>query len=333
MTAPAELETFVQRRDERWRALETLLDGAEREAELGPERLMELVRLYRLSCSDLNRLRTLTANPDLLGRVNRIVARGYRTIYQHRMRRWPRLELRRWLGRDMPDTVRREWRFVLASALALLLGAALGFTAVARNPDDAAGLVPPGLYVEHPRERVAALESGPERIDSAEKATSFGAFLYSHNIEVSFVAFTLSAATLFLGWLLVFYNGVLLGAVAAQYAVEGVGTFFLAWVGPHGVLELPAIVLAAAAGLRMGWAVVVPGEIGRPAAIRAAFAPAAWLLATSVLLLVFAGIIEGSFSQFSARLVPYPWKIAAAGVLATGLLGWLGVPRRRSRGT
>ena len=236
MTAPAELESFVQRRDERWRALETLLDGAEREAELGPERLMELVRLYRLSCSDLNRLRTLTANPDLLGRVNRIVARGYRTIYQHRMRRWPRLALRRWLGREMPDTVRREWRFVLASALALLLGAALGFTAVAQNPDDAAGLVPPGLYVEHPRERVAALESGPERIDSAQKATSFGAFLYSHNIEVSFVAFTLGAATLFLGWLLVFYNGVLLGAVAAQYAVEGVGSFFLAWVGPQGVL-------------------------------------------------------------------------------------------------
>ncbi|HEY3586515.1 MAG TPA: stage II sporulation protein M, partial [Myxococcaceae bacterium] len=133
--------------------------------------------------------------------------------------------------------------------------------------------------------------------------------------------------------LLIFYNGVLLGAVAAQYTVDGVGTFFLAWVGPHGVLELPAIVLAAAAGLRMGWAVVVPGEIGRPAAIREAFTPAAWLLSTSVVLLVLAGIIEGSFSQFTARLVPYPWKIATAGVLAIGLVGWLGMPRRRSDGT
>src|SRR5262249_37716064 len=134
VTAPAQLETFVQRRDERWRALETLLDAAEREAELGPQRLMELVRLYRLSCSDLNRLRTLTANPDLLGRVNRIVARGYRTIYQHRMRRWPRLEGKRWLGRDMPDTVRREGRFVLASAVATLLRAALGFPAGGVHP-------------------------------------------------------------------------------------------------------------------------------------------------------------------------------------------------------
>jgi len=329
VSAPGDLEGFVREREERWRALEALLDTAEATGELGPDRLLELVRLYRLACSDLNRLRTLTANPDLLERVNRVVSRGYRTIYQHRARHWPKAALRRWFGRDMPQAVWAERAPLAAAALALLLGSAVGFAAVVQNPDDAAGLVPAGLYVEHPRERVAELEQGPERIDSTEKAATFGAFLYSHNIEVAFVAFTLSAATLVLGWLLVFFNGVLLGAVAAQYVKDGVGTFFLAWVGPHGVLELPAIVIAAGAGLRLGLAVLVPGEQGRPAAVRAAFGRVAWLLATSTFLLVLAGLIEGSFSQFSARLVPYTWKIAGAGMILLALLGWLARPASR----
>ena len=215
--------------------------------------------------------------------------------------------------------------------MALLLGAAVGAVAVTRDPEDAAALIPSAFYVEHPRDRVAQVEKGPERIDSAAKATAFGAFLYDHNIRVSLVAFTLCAATLVLGWILVFYNGVLLGAIAAQYFLDGVGTFFVAWVGPHGVLELPAILVAAAAGFRLGAAVWMPGEEGRPAAVRRAFLPCARLLGVSVFLLVLAGTIEGSFSQFSARLVSYPVKIGVAALLFLGLVGWLLVPWREGR--
>ena len=44
--------------------------------------------------------------------------------------------------------------------------------------------------------------------------------------------------------------------------------------------------------------------------------------------LVVAGLIEGSFSQFSAKTVPYPLKIAVAVALDLGLLADLFVPRR-----
>ncbi len=329
-----DVEEFVAEREERWHGLETLLERAEDspESDLGREGLLELVRLYRLSCSDLNRLRSLTANPQLLGRLNQLVGRGYRFLYRHQVAR-PRLPaIRDFLLRDIPATFRLERRWVLSAALSLAMGAAVGFAAVVVEPADAQVLIPQEFFFKSASDRVADIERNPERVDSTEKATTLGAFLYTHNIQVAFLTFSLGALTLVLGWLMLFYNGLLLGAVAAQYLLDGVGTFFLAWVGPHGALELPALVFAAAAGLRAGGALLLPGEEGRAVALRAAF-PSVWrMLLTSALLLVLAGLIEGSFSQFSSRAVPYGVKIAFAAVLFASMLGWLfgrvsGAPR------
>lgn len=319
-----DVEQFVAEREQRWSSLEELLEVAEDSPafELGRERLLELVRLYRLSCTDLNRLRSLTANPQLLDRLNQLVGRGYRFVYSQAGR--PRFgALREFFLRDVPATFQKEKRWVLSAALSLALGALVGFAAMAVEPEDAPGLIPSAFYAESASDRVHRIEREPERIDNAEKATTFGAFLYTHNIQVAFLCFSLGALTLVLGWVLLFYNGLLLGAVAAQYALDGVGTFFLAWVGPHGALELPALVFASAAGLRAGSALLLPGEAGRACAVREAF-PSVWrMLVTSAVLLVFAGLIEGSFSQFSSRAVPYGLKIAFAAVLFLAMLGWL----------
>ena len=326
-----DIDAFTAEREPRWRRLEDLLDVADElpEWEFGKARVLELVRVYRLTCTDLNRLRSITANPELLGRVNQLVGRAYRYIYRSQPRR-PGLDaVKQFLFHDVPRTFRREERFILSAAVALLLGAALGFAGVLVNPDNAQILIPPEFFAESAAERVARIETEPERIDNAEKAASFGAFLYTHNIQVSFLGFSLAALTMVLGWLILFYNGLLLGAVAAQYLLEGVGTFFAAWVGPHGALELPAIVFACAAGLRLGSAVLLPGELGRAEAIRQAFPSAFRILITAALLLVLAGLIEGSFSQLSSRSVPYSIKIAVACALFLAMLGWLFLGGRR----
>jgi uncharacterized membrane protein SpoIIM required for sporulation len=144
---------------------------------------------------------------------------------------------------------------------------------------------------------------------------------------VSFLCFSLGALTIVLGWLLMFYNGLILGAVAAQYVLDGVGTFFVAWVGPHGALEIPAIVFAGAAGLCAGHALLMPGEQGRAEALRQAFPQIFRIVLASALLLVLAGTIEGSFSQLSQKSVPYAMKIAVAGALFFAMLFWLFVSR------
>ena len=111
--------------------------------------------------------------------------------------------------------------------------------------------------------------------------------------------------------------------VTAAYVLDGVSLFFFAWVGPHGALELPAIVFGGAAGLCLGRALLLPGPLSVGASLRRAF-PSVWrMLLATALVLVFAGFVEGSFSQMSAKTVPYPLKIGVAVVLFGGLVFWL----------
>jgi uncharacterized membrane protein SpoIIM required for sporulation len=319
-------------REDQWRRLEELLERAERspERELGPEGMRELLRLYRLVCSDLNRARSRTADAELLERLNALAGRGYRFVYRRRRGSGARFRLLRFFGREVPGAFRREAGAVVLAAAALLLGALFGASAVVMRPSAAEDLIPAEFFTQSPRQRVEEIEKQDERIATIDDAAVFGAQLYTHNIRVSFLAFSLGALTLLGGVWLLFFNGLLLGAVAATYLMDGVSLFFFAWVGPHGALELPSIVFAGAAGLVAGRALFFPGELSRGESVRRAF-PRVWRMMAGVMLsLVLAGLIEGSFSQLSAKAVPYPLKIAVAAVLFAGLLAWLFVPREEA---
>jgi hypothetical protein len=101
------------------------------------------VRLYRQAASDLNEARSYTANPDLLGRLNELVGRGYRFVYRRRHGELWRAALRRLFAEEIPRTFRAERASVLLAASALLLGAALGLVAVLRAPRTASASSPP----------------------------------------------------------------------------------------------------------------------------------------------------------------------------------------------
>lgn len=332
-----DVERWAWEREDRWRRLAELLDVADRapERELGPAGMRELLGLYRLVSSDLNRARSLTANPDLLGRLNELVGRGYRFIYRQRRRgmarELPRFVARvgRLLGSEVPAAFRREAAAVALAAGTFLLGALFGATAAIVRPGAAEDLIPRQFLTESPRERVEHIERHRERISTVAQAAVFGSQLYTHNIQVAFLVFSLGALTLAGAIPLLFYNGVLLGAIGASYALDGVGLFFFAWVGPHGAFETAAIAFAGAAGMVAGRALLLPGELSRGAAVRLVF-PRVWRMMTAVMvLLVIAGLIEGSFSQFSAKVVPYPLKIAVAVILLGSLVLFLFLPRRQ----
>jgi uncharacterized membrane protein SpoIIM required for sporulation len=326
-----DLERFIAERQARWTVLERLLGEFEEQAgeEPGRQDVLDLVRLYRIACSDLNQARSYTANPELIGRLNQLVGRAYRTVYQAAPAPAARGSLRHFLLVLVPEAFRSEARQVLAASAIFLVGALVGLAAVLSDPANGEAFIPGQFFTERPSERVQRIEQDPERIESMDDAAAFGSMLYTHNMQVAFLAFSAGALTLAGGWLLLFYNGLILGAVGGMYCIDGVGTFFLAWVGPHGALELPAIIFASAAGLRLGRALLTPGEFGRSEALRAAFPIVYRMMVTTALVLVGAGIIEGSFSQFSSKVVPYEVKIAVACVLFLALCCWLFWPRRR----
>ena len=329
-----ELDAFIRERRPRWDRFEHLLEDVEKNPEqsLDPKKLQELVSLYRRACSDLNHARSITAQPMLLDRLNQLTGRGYRFVYRDARRITLREAVVNLFLREVPATFRKERAVVGSAAAAMILGALVGFAAVTSNPNLMQDLVPGMFQTESAKERVEQLEKNDERINTVQAAAAFGAYLMSHNIQVSFLCFSLGALTILGGYSILFYNGVILGAIAAQYVQDGVATFFIAWVGPHGALELPAIIFSGAAGIKAGRALLLPGNLSAAASLRQAFPDLRRMLLGTAAILVLAGLIEGSFSQFTRKTFPYPVKIGVAVALFALLLTYLFYSRRGGRG-
>jgi len=316
------IERFIADRTPVWKQLDDLLVRAE-STDVTRDELQELVALYRRTCSDLNRARSYTANPDVLGYLNQLTGRAYRFIYQAAHDVPVHRAFATLITKEIPAAFRRQRIAIAVAAASMILGTLFGALAVIVDPANGPRLIPGMFFTESPRERVAKIESGKERIDNLDKALVFGASLYTHNIQVAFLTFSLGALTIAGGILLLFYNGVILGAVAMMYILDGVPMFFFAWVGPHGALELPSIVFAGAAGLVAGRALLMPGSLSRAASMRRVL-PSVWRIITgTALTLVLAGLIEGSFSQFSSHTFPYELKIAVAALLFLSLMTYL----------
>lgn len=323
------IERFIAERTPVWQELDRLLQRAN-EVELTRADVRHIVELYRRTATDLNRARSYTANPELLGYLNQLTGRAYRFVYRagHETKLFPAFT--RLVTREIPSAFRRERLAIAVAAAVFLAGVLVGAAAIVIDSANGPRLIPPQFFSESPRTRVDRVEHEHERIDTVEKAALFGASLYTHNIKVTFLTFSLGALTIIGAVWLLFYNGVILGAIAAMYILDGVSLFFFAWVGPHGALELPSIIFGGAAGLIAGRALLMPGNLTRRAAMRRVL-PSVWrIMIGAALTLVLAGIIEGSFSQFSAKTIPYALKIGVAGVLFAGLMMFLFTPRSES---
>lgn len=318
------IERFIAARSPVWQQLEDALQKAEIAPDsMSHDDVQQLVQLYRRACSDLNLARSYTANPELLGRLNQLTGRAYRFVYRAGHDKPVIAAFARLVTSEIPAVFRRQRLFIALAAAAFILGTLTGIAAIAVDPSNGRRIIPPDFFTESPHERVERLESDDERIDTMEKAMTFGASLYTHNIQVTFLAFSLGALTIIGGLWLLFYNGVLLGAVATMYVMDGVPLFFFAWVGPHGALELPSIIFGGAAGIIAGRALLMPGDLSRAASLRRAL-PAVWrIMIATAMTLVLAGLIEGSFSQFTSNTFPYGLKIGVAVVLFAALMLYL----------
>ena len=330
----ADIEGFIAHRQQRWSQLESLLGRLASDPRGGGRaRVVELMRLYRLASSDLNQARAITANPELLARLNQLVGRAYRIIYQAPPASagagvWATAGA--FLMRMGPAAFQRQRRWVAIAGALLLAGVLIGAVAVLVNPANGEAVIPRDFFTQSPAERVEHVEMSKERIDTAQKAAAFGAMLYTHNIQVAFLVFSaLGALTVVGAGALLFYNGMLLGAIAMLYYLDGVGTFFIAWVGPHGSLGAAVDHLRRRGGHAPRAGAPPAGRAGarRGPAPRGA-RRLHRMLGVAAITLVMAGLIEGSFSQFSSKSIPYALKIAVAAALFSALCAWLFLPRR-----
>ena len=327
------LEKFVAQERPQWERLDAVLRRLAADPWRAPPlaEVRELERLYQRASADLARLATFSAEPEARQYLEGLVARGYAEIHGAQAER-KKFRPGEWLGRTLPRTFRRRvTAFWLALALTAV-GAGFGGLAVALDPEAKAAILPFSHLLGDPAERVATEErpDAAQRLDG-KKATFAGA-LMTHNTRVTFVAMALGLTWGVGTMILIFYNGVILGAVVVDYVLAGQTTFLLGWLLPHGVIEIPAILVGGQAGFLLADALLGRGRRERLAErLRAAAPDVVTLSLGAALMLVWAGIIEAFLSQYHEPVIPYAVKIAFGLVEALALLWYLGLCGRPPR--
>jgi len=308
---------FRRGREGAWADLEDLVGVIETKglAYLTPDEVSRLPLLYRSTLSSLSVARAVSLDQNILDYLESLACRAYVATYG--AKRNPLEAAQRFLLVTFPATVRSMSRHLLLSALVLCLGVVTGLVLTTRDPSRFYAFVSdsyaegrgPSSSTEELRQ---VLYKGQ---DAADLLTSFAMFLFTHNAGIGFLAFASGFAAGVPTILLLFGNGLVLGAFAALYMERGLGLEFWAWVLPHGVTELLAVALCGAAGLLIGDALLFPGRFARLQSLALSGRRAGTAVMGSVLLFLVAGLLEGVFRQ-SVHDVTARLAVAAVSVVA-----------------
>jgi uncharacterized membrane protein SpoIIM required for sporulation len=314
------LRKFIIEERPFWNELESFLDKLETEPEyrLDLRQVERFHYLYQRASSDLSKLMTFSAEPTSRVFLESLVGRAYGVIHETREKPH-RLAPLRWFFQTFPRTFRIHIKAFWISVAAMMVGFLLGGLLIATDPGSKKILMPFGHLRGDPSERVAKEEkSENERLANAR--TAFSSQLMTHNTRISI--FTLALGITFgVGTaIMLFYNGVILGAVAVDYILAGESKFLLGWLLPHGSIEIPAILLAGQAGLILAGALIGwQQSLSLKTRLRLIAGDLVTLICGIALMLVWAGIIESFFSQYHEPVLPYEVKIAF-GLVQLGLL-------------
>lgn len=315
-----DLEKFIAAERPYWTELEKTLDKFTTD----PAARMDLAGarrfhyLYERAAAGLAKTLAIASEPETRRYLENLVARAYCEIHETRDKKGGP-NLWRWFTRTFPRTFRRHIRAFWLSVAVTLAGCAFGGFAVAFDPAAKPILLPFSHLQGSPKERVAQEEKQTRDRLGGMKST-FSAQLMTHNTQVSVLTLALGAAWGFGSMVMLFYNGVILGAVCVDYLLAGEGKFLVGWLLPHGSFEIPAILIAGQAGLMLGGAII--GWGGRKSMrqrLREISPDIVTLIFGVAILLIWAGIVESFFSQYHEPVIPYVWKIVF-GVVELGAL-------------
>ena len=274
-----------------WQRLEDLLKllDASSLKRLGREEVRELGHIYRRTASDLAIARAESRDPRLVNYLNSLVIRAHGRIYRADAQGGKRIRL--FFTQELPRTFRRTWRYTFLSFAVFMVFSIVGFVGTRYDPDfsEVVGV--------SPQFREMNIETHTRWWESLNEANQAGAsMIMTNNILVTIYTFAYGA-TFGIGTLLYLaYNGAMIAAVVALTYRAGYGNELVTFMVGHGVVELSCIFIAGGAGLLIGSAMIMPGDLTRADALKTRGMEAVRLMIGVAILLVVAGTIEGFIS-------------------------------------
>jgi len=309
---------FVKRRNRDWLELEQMISSSQvgRQLRTTPQGSARFASLFRSACSDLARARASDYPDALIDYLNNLTARCHNLYYVAPPHQLDRIRL--FFNATFPLAVHRNAIYLVASLL-LFFGPMVGMVALAAGDDEA-------LYQIVPREMLEGAEKMYQKGHAGGRSENTDAFMTGFYVKNNVgIAFSCFAAGVFLGLgsiLMILFNGIIIGAVVGFVAQTPSGWNLLSFISGHGPFELTAICIAGAAGMRLGFGVVITGDRRRVDSLRLAAGDAVVLVLGAAVMLLCAALIEGFFSPSS---LPMAVKFSVGGICVLALIWYLGV--------
>ena len=304
---------WIQKRRGCWDRLRALIAALEASGvgSLPPAELREMALLYRQVAGDLSALRQERSARNLEAELNQLLGQAHAIIYSRRKTDF--LDVWRFFSREYPRLFRKLLPFTLTSLMLFLTGAVVGTLLTLVRPEFKRHFLGPAMT-----QTIERRQMWTESVNSMAPQASSA--IMTNNLAVTFTVFaagiTAGVGTLYMiGW-----NGVLLGVIATACHQAHMSTKLWSFVAPHGSLELPAIIIAGGAGLRLAYGLLFPGIYSRGHSLSVAGSESVRLVSGVVPMLAIAGMLEGFLSPSAA---PVWLKFVVALLLFTLLVLWL----------
>jgi uncharacterized membrane protein SpoIIM required for sporulation len=301
-----DIDRFIAANEPTWRELEAATPGIRRRRRLDAAGVERFVQLYQRTSAHLAHVQGTYRDGALSVRLSRLVGDASNALYGSRggaVR-----SLAHFVGTEFPAAVWDLRRLVAVAAAATFVPAVV--VAVWLSVSDAA------VEASAPEAvREAYVAQDFEAYYSSAPAGQFATEVLVNNIRVSFLAFALGA-TLCIGALAILaFNGANVGQAAGLFHAVGEAPKFYGLILPHGLLELTAVVIAGAAGLRIGWSILAPGDRSRAPALAEEGRRTVVVLLGLMVVFTVAGIVEAFVTPSTLPT----WARVATGVLLQSL--------------
>jgi uncharacterized membrane protein SpoIIM required for sporulation len=305
---------WVEKRRPHWNRLEQLvgLSGRSGVSALAPTDLQELALLYRQIAADLASVREDSTTTNLAHYLNQLLGRAHNIIYMGR--KTEGRNILTFYRSTYPLIFRQTFANTLAAFLIFLCAAIAGVLLTLNDPSFSRHLLGPRM--------IQSIEQHKMWTDSVVTVKPVASSeILTNNLSVSILTYALGiAAGVGTVWMMLL-NGLLIGVVGTACWQGQMSLLLWSFVAGHGVLELPAIFIAAGAGFIIARGLLFPGALPRGESLVRAGKLSAQLFFGTIPLLLIAGFIEGFISPSD---VPIPMKFTLAGGLFTLLVLYLG---------
>jgi uncharacterized membrane protein SpoIIM required for sporulation len=282
--------------------------------------------LYRCVCEQLALARARSYPPYLVDRLERLSSEAHQAIYQQR--EFGLARLRALAAREFPRAVRAHAAYVWLAVVVFVLPAFIVGLVVYARPELILSVVDAETAADFER-MYSGAEEAIGRTRGAETDLAMFGYYIRHNVGLAFQCFASGLLAGVGSLVFLAFNGVFFGALAGYLTQRGLSETFYSFVVTHAAFELTAIVLAGAAGLRIGHSLLMPGRLSRKQALVIAARESIVIVYGVAAMLLVAAAIEAFWS--SAVWVPATVKYSVAALCWIAVLGYLTLQGRNAR--